>query len=107
MRERAIKAMMTGRLSCSEEGELSYTLKHPLTTDKGDVHLAKLDFKLRYREHELEKNMKGVNPKDFLPMTRAYIATLTGVSRGVLGKMLNSDTKVTQAVYNLFIRGDA
>lgn len=107
MREKVLKAIMAGRVIVEDDGKLTYTLKHPLKKESGDIVLEKLTFKLRYREHELEGNMRGVDPKCFLPMTRAYIATLTGVSKSLLGKLYNADSTVLQAIYTLFMRGDA
>ena len=107
MRERVIKTMMTGRLILNEDGLMAYTLKEPLKKESGEAILTNLTFKLRYREFELENNMKGVNPKDFLAFTRAYIATITGVSKAWLGKLYNADSTALQAVYTLFTRGDA
>ena len=108
MREKVIKTIMTGRLCLNDEGLMQYTLKHPIRKQESkEIVLATLTFGLRYREHELESNMKGVSPKDFLPFTRAYIATITGVSKSLLGKLYNADSTALQAVYTLFTRGDA
>jgi len=108
MRERVIRGIMSGSIILSEENQLVYTLKEPIKNQvSGDITYSELTFKNRYKAHQLEANMKGVKPEDFLPMTRAYIATLTGVSRSILGQLWNKDMAMAQAVYTLFSRGEA
>lgn len=108
MRERFIRSIMNGSLILNENKELEYTLKYPVEKkDSGEVVLSKLKFKKRYHQFELETQMKGIKPEEFMPMTRAYIATLTGVSKSILGRMLNRDMEVAQAIYTLFTRGEA
>jgi hypothetical protein len=108
MRERVIRAIMSGNLILNNDNQLEYTLKEKiLGKDDNQVVLEKLTFKNRYRTHELEAQMKGVKPDEFMPMIRAYVATLTGISKSILGRMYNRDTEVAQAIYNLFLRGEA
>ena len=108
MRESMIKAIMKGRLKINDEGVMSYDLKHPLTKkDSGETILSKLTFLLRYRDIDLEINMKGVDTNNYVSMTRAYVATLTGTGKHLLGKLYNTDTDVLRAVYTVFMRGDA
>lgn len=106
MRERVIRAIQNGSLILNENNQLEYTLKDPVEGKEGTIVLSKLVFKNRYRAHELEAQMKGVKPDEFMPMTRAYIATLTGEAKAKLGKMYNRDMEVSQAVYTLFTRGE-
>lgn len=108
MRETVLRAMMSGSLILNEEKKLQYTLKDPIfKKDSQEVHTGELIFKNRYRTHELEAQMKGVKPDEFMPMMRAYIATLTGVPKAILGKLYNRDMQVAQAIYSLFSRGEA
>ena len=108
MRERVIRQIMNGRLILNDNKQLEYTLVDPVKTkETEEIILSKVVFKNRYRAHELEANMKGVKPDEFMPMTRAYIATLTGVSRSILGKLWDRDMGVCQAIYTLFTRGES
>lgn len=109
MRERVIRAIMAGNLILNEPDKFFvYTLKYPVTKKESEeVVLSKLIFKNRYKAFELESNMKGIKPDEFMPMTRAYIATLTGESKSILSRMYSRDMDVAQAIYTLFTRGGA
>ena len=108
MRERCIKAIMKGRLKVDEEGKMSYDIKHPLTgQDSGTVLLDKVEFKVRYREIDLKINMKGIDTDNHEEMAIAYIATITGKGKHLIGKLYNTDMDVLKAVYTVFTRGDA
>lgn len=108
MRERVIRGFMNGSIVLNTNNHIEYTLKEPIKKkDSEDVVLDKLIFRLRYQAFELETNMKGVKPDEFMAMTRAYIATLTKTGKAILGKLSNRDMDMAQAVYTLFTRGEA
>ena len=72
MRERVIRAISNGTLILNSDSQLELTLKTPLTKkESSEIVLDKLIFKSRYRSFELESNMKGVRPDEFMPMTRS------------------------------------
>jgi len=105
-REKVLRAIMKGDLELHGT-DLVYSLKEPLKKkDSGETVLETLTFKNRYREFELRSNMKGVNPSDFLDVIRAYVSTLTNTPGGLLGKLYNRDSEMTQAIYTLFMRGE-
>lgn len=106
MYERVLKAAMAGRLQFEEEtGNLIYTLKDPLVKQESkEVYLNTLTIKPRYRRSELDQHLKGVKAKDIEGRTRAYMSAITGVDKGLLGRLWNSDYDLIEAVYILFLR---
>lgn len=108
MRERVIRAIQTGSLVLNDKDQMQYTLNEKVCKkDSGEVVIDVLVFKNRYRGFELESNMKGVKPDDFMQMSRAYIATLTGKGKALISRMYNRDLDICQAIYLLFTRGEA
>ena len=103
VREKVIGALRRKKLEYdSESKEFKYSLESPIGT--GDNMKTVLTFKRRYKERELERNMRGVKASDERATTQAYMATRCGIDRMSVGELMDDDMEVVQNVFLLFFR---
>ena len=103
VREKVISAIRRKTLEFNEETkEFSYKLESPIGS--GENRITSVTFKRRYKEIELERNMRGVKASDERGTTQAYIATRCGLGKMDLGGIMDDDMGVIQNVFLLFFR---
>ena len=95
LRRTVMKAMSQGRAAVDENGDLVYTLKHPV----GDTNV--ITFALPGGQ------MYAATDKQKQPMAKAFAAaaSMTGLASSVLKNTKGGDTKFIMAIVQLFMGG--
>jgi hypothetical protein len=102
-RETLLSAFMEGTISINDKNRLVHKLKKPICQKNTNVVvLSELVYEPDYRLMDLERNTKGIEPNNFIAMLTALIATYTGQSRELLGRMYKADFQICKTINVLF-----
>lgn len=100
----AKRAVMAGLLVFDEDKKPTYTLKHPVKNEAGDVSLETIEFKTRIFPNDHIKLSKGLNiQKETMAYAMRCTAHLAGLpSTAYLNKLSKYDYTVVQQVGTVF-----
>lgn len=95
-----IEKIMSGDLVVGDGGILTLKLSEPLT---GARSVDSLDFRIRFKTHEIRKQVKRIEDGDRYGMLMAHAQVLTGVEVQVLGMLEKSDFNIISAIVSYFL----
>ncbi len=98
-----VEGVMDGTLVVDEKCNIIQKLQTPIEDDEGKPFAEKLTFKPRLKVKEIHKRLEGVEPKDYDGRVLAYVAELTGQSKGVVGNLETDDYTISQTIVVFFM----
>lgn len=102
-REALINSFVYGILVLNEEtGELTQNLQFPLQSE--NVNIDKLTIKPRITRADTNNASVGVKPTDIEGKTTAYLSAITGVPRGQLNKLDETDRSLSDIIVGYFLQ---
>lgn len=102
-REALINSFVYGILVLNEEtGELTQNLQFPLQSE--NVNMDKLVIKPRITRADTNKASVGVKPTDIEGKTTAYLSAITGIPRGQLNKLDETDRSLSDVIVGYFLQ---
>jgi len=86
--ERAIlDGFIDNNFEINEKGNLVYHFVEPIKSEEGEIILEKMTYKQRFTVDDQERGTEGVDPENGTAMVKAYLHILTGINRGLIGRM--------------------
>lgn len=99
-----VKSFMNGRLRLSDDKELIYKLRTPISNSKDSI--TELTFKNDYQVKDHAANTRNLKANDAIGQFNALIATIVGINRIKIGLVFGRDMKLIQSVVGLLLLVD-
>lgn len=104
-REALINSFVYGILTFDEEtGELVQKLQFPVISEDKTINIEKLVIKPRLTRADINKASVGIKPTDIEGKTTAYLSAITGVARGQLNAMDETDRSLSDIIVGYFLQ---